>query len=88
MKKIQDLYKKLWQSLIRPERMGYTLEELRPENHMAENGENFHRFDLTVLNAMGHELAVSTYLPSNNDVSDKKKKKNKFSLKKNFLKKY
>ena len=68
MKKIQDLYKKLWQSLIQPERMTYNKEELRPQNHMAENGENFFRFDIEVPTPLGDQLAMSAYLPANNNV--------------------
>lgn len=68
MKKIQDLYKKLWQSLIQPDRMSYTKEELRPQNHLAENGENFYRFDTKVDTPLGHKLAMSAYLPTNSNV--------------------
>ena len=69
MKKISDLYKKLWQSLIQPERIHYTPNELKPPYFYSKNGENFKRFDYKVDNMIGQTLAVSVYLPVTKNVS-------------------
>ena len=65
MQNIQKLYDKLWKSLIQPTRLPYSVEDIRPPTFRTEAGDLFIRFEQHVKTKLGHNLAMSVYLPAN-----------------------
>ena len=62
MNNLQNLYKKLWQSMIRPKRFPYTEQDLGGSLLIFETGYAL-RLDFQLQNALGEKFYVSIYFP-------------------------
>ena len=62
MKNLQNLYKKLWQSLVRPKRFPYTDQDLGGSLLIFETGFAL-RLDFQLQNALGEKFYTSIYFP-------------------------
>jgi hypothetical protein len=71
---IDNIYTKLWKSLIQPERLTYYADDLRPEFYNSPNGETFKRFDFEAETVLKDSLAVSLFLPFNKNTNTVKRK--------------
>jgi hypothetical protein len=74
MTNVDNLYTKLWKSLIQPERLHYYVEDLQPQYYNSTNGEAFKRFDFEVKTILKDTLAVSLFLPYNKTTDQLKRK--------------